>query len=199
MQFGTIKLVHTQPPVKCQNSHVRKCSYQFMAPAAPASGKLISASSLYSHLPRFWGSGLPSDLISLIGLKVTDFHSVQLFTCFAYVTPSKLFTCWSWTVRCSNSNCKILPLLLTLPYLLAAPGKETLQQDSRFWQERVGGAPGAEHSFYSEFSKVENTFPVATYKERSLRMCGLFWFLYSSTCSCYFPFADWPFLYLYLT
>lgn len=176
-----------------------KCSYQFMSPAASASGKPdLRRFVVFTCLSRFQGGDLPCNLISLMGLKVVDLHSAQLFISFSYVTASKLFTCSSWTVCFSNSNCKILPFLLTLPYLLAAPGKETLQQDSRFWKEHVGPHQGP-HSFYSEFSKVENTFALAAYKGRSLRMCGRFWFLHSSTRLCYFTFADWHFLLLYLT
>lgn len=48
MEFVTIKLVHTQPPVKCQNSHISVptslCLQQLLLPVSR-----ISENSLYSH------------------------------------------------------------------------------------------------------------------------------------------------------
>lgn len=85
-EFLIIKLVHTQLPVICQNSHL----------SVPISLWLqqlllhVSSSwlwfTIFIRLSRFQGGGLPYGLNSLMGLKFIDFHFVQIFTCFLDVS-----------------------------------------------------------------------------------------------------------------
>lgn len=55
----------------------------------------------------------------------------------------------------SNSNCKILPLPLTLPYVLAAPGKESVKHGL---QVLKGTHTRGTAQLFSEFSEAGNTY-----------------------------------------
>lgn len=49
-EFLILKLVHTQPPALIEITNNLNCSYQFLAPVASASSKLILAVILCTHL-----------------------------------------------------------------------------------------------------------------------------------------------------